>query len=393
MSAHNHRVLFIDHSGALGGAEHSLIDLVTKLPLNASVVLLSDGPLHQRLKSLEVDVHVFKAGAGLLGLGAQTSFMRRLLASTRLPRLVYQIAWVARKNHLIYVNTKKALLFGTIAAYLLRKPLIWHQRDQMLPPKTLPLRSRISETLLIAMLNRCAVRVIAVSQATADSFIAAGGRKKLPVVIHNGLDPAKYCDNGLTRNHIRNTVGLPINVPLIGCFGRLTPWKGQRVLIEALTHLPGVHVALIGGAIFNETDYELALHKKVQHLGLDKRVHFLGHRNDVPKLIRAMDVVAHPSTEFDPCPRVVLEVLHSSVPLVATNVGGVQEMVEPDVSGLLIPPGDAVKLASALQHLLENSSFAGRLATQGQIRAQKHFTVKRVIQKVQMQIEGAVKDQ
>ncbi|SMC22447.1 Glycosyltransferase involved in cell wall bisynthesis [Desulfacinum hydrothermale DSM 13146] len=300
----------------------------------------------------------------------------------RLRGIVGKLTAEARRFDVVYVNSKKALLFGALAARRARRPLIWHQRDAMLTPRTLPMRARLSESLLVHLLNRYASRVISVSQASADTLIAAGGRPDLPIVIHNGLDPSRYAQP-VDPAAVRRSAGLPLDVALIGCFGRLTRWKGQAVLIDALAHLPEAHVALVGGAFFGESDYEADLRSRVDRLGLTGRVHFLGHRDDVPALMRAVDVVAHPSTEFDPCPRVVLEALHSEAPLVATAVGGVPELVEDGVSGLLVPPNDAPALASALERVLRDRDLAARLAAAGRERALCHFTLDRVVREVE----------
>ena len=375
------RVLFLNHVGVMGGAEHSLLDLLARLDAESRVVLLSHGPLVEKLRALDVGVLVLKGSDGLISLGKETSFLKRLGAARHLPRIVHRLAAQTKWADVIYVNSKKALLFGALASQLVRRPLIWHQRDAMHVPSSLPLRGYLSERMLLLLLNRYAARIISVSQAAADTFVAAGGRDDLPVVIYNGLDPAAY-PSSEDPAVLRIKAGLPVNVPLVGCFGRLTEWKGQAVILEALARLPTVHVALVGGAILGESDYEAALRLKAEQLGLAKRVHFLGHREDVPALMRAVDVVVHPSIEFDPCPRVVLEALHSARPLVATATGGVPELVEAGVTGLLVPPKDSKALALALECVLRDPVLAAQLASAGRERALRDFTLDRVVSQV-----------
>ena len=381
------QVLFVGHTGRMGGAEFSLEALLARLGVNKRVVLLSPGPLLERLASRDIPVTLLAHAEGLVSVGAETPVLKRLWSARRLPGLVRRLAQLASGSDLVYANSKKVLLYAALAAGLAGKPLIWHQRDEMLLPSSLSLRGSLSERLLLWLLNRYASRVISVSRAAADSFVAAGGRPDLPVVIHNGVDPALYGQE-VNRQAVRLAVGLPSDSPVIGCFGRLTPWKGQAVLIEALGRVPHAHLVLVGDAVFERGDYKASLLSLVADLGLQERVHFLGHRDDVPQLMRAVDLVAHPSTEFDPCPRVVLEALHSGVPLVATTVGGTPELVEHGVSGLLVPPADAQALAAALRSILEDPEAGARLALEGRRRALEQFTLDRVVAQVEHAIRA-----
>ncbi len=248
--------------------------------------------------------------------------------------------------------------------------------------RTLRFRARLSEGLLVRLLNCYAAWVISVSRASADTLIAAGGRPDLPVVIHNGLDPARYA-RSVDPVAVRKATGLPLDAPLIGCFGRLTEWKGQSVLIDALARMPQAHAVLVGGAIFGESGYEATLRALIERRGLARRVHFLGHRDDVPTLMRTVDVVAHTSVDFESFGRVIVEGMLSERPVVATAVGGVPELVEDGVSGLLVPPKDAVALAAALEWVLGDRALAARLAAAGRERAMREFTLDRVVQEVE----------
>lgn len=375
------RVLFLNHTAMMGGAEYNLLDLLTRLEVNPRVVLLSPGPLVERLQLADVEVSVVRGSDGLISLGKETEFLNRLCALRSLAKIGHQIASQARWADLVYVNSKKALLYGVLAARMVGRPFVWHQHDQMHVPNTLPLRARLSESMLLGLLNQYASRVISVSQASADSFVAAGGKAHLPVVIYNGLDPALYA-LPMAPDEARLRAGLPVNVPLVGCFGRLTEWKGQAVLLEALTRLPGVHVALIGGAIFSESDYEAALRRQAERLGVAQRVRFLGHRGDVPVLMRAVDVVVHTSIEFEPFGRVIVEAMLSERPVVATKTGGVPELVEDGVNGLLVPPRVPEALAAALDRVLNDRTLAARLAAAGRERALRDFSLDRVVREV-----------
>lgn len=375
-------VLFVDHSGEIGGGQLVLEELATHLPIKAYVALLSPGPLVERLIRQDIHVVVLGDDDNLVSLGKETTILSRLWAARRLPRIVRALAALARQADVVYANSKKGLLFAALAARWAKRPLIWHQHDEMRVPDTLPLRAHLSEKLLVWLLNHVAAQVISVSQASADTLIAAGGRADLPIVIHNGLDPARFMQPVDCRA-VRLSAGLPLDMPLIGCFGRLTALKGQTVLIRALSRLPQAHVVMVGGASFGESGYEATLRAQADHLGVSGRVYFLGFREDVPSLMQAVDVVAHTSVEFESYGRVIVEGMLSERPVVATAVGGVPELVEDGVSGLLVPPNDTQALAGALQRVLDDTTLAARLAAAGHARALERFTLDRVVREVE----------
>jgi glycosyltransferase involved in cell wall biosynthesis len=135
--------------------------------------------------------------------------------------------------------------------------------------------------------------------------------------------------------------------------GRIEPWKGQHVYLEAVRLLPKElrerHVfALVGGAVPGRDDY----YRKVEGEAASLGVLMLGERADVPALLRAADISVHASTEPDPFPGVVIESLLAGAATVAARAGGVPEMVTHEDDGLLTNPGDPQELAVALKQLL-----------------------------------------
>lgn len=373
-----HRVLFIDHTGQLGGAEFNLCDLAMHLPTRNTVVLLSNGPFVEYLQKRNIRTYCISDIERLVSLGKETPLLTRF---SQFPLFIRTVRWLgarAREADIVCANTKKSILFAALAARLTNRPMIWLQQDPIYHPLSLSPRERISETLLIRILNRSAVKIISVSRSVAETFIAAGGRPDLPVVIHTGLDPGPFLEN-VDAVAVRRELRVPEDQLLIGCFGRLSPWKGQKVLLDALPQVPRAHAVFVGGAIFGESSYENQLKEHSYRLGLAERVHFLGFKSNVPRLMAAMDLIVHPSTELDPCPRVVLEALHSCKPLVATRMGGVPELVENGKTGLLVPPGNPDSLATALRSLIEDPKLALNLAQAGRRRAMEEFVIERTV--------------
>ena len=173
----------------------------------------------------------------------------------------------------------------------------------------------------------------------------------------------------------------------LGSFSRLAPWKGQHVLLEGLPYLPGIHALLVGDAIFGEQAYAKALRQQSKDLGVEGRVHFLGFRQDIPRLMRLSDLVVHTSVAPEPFGRVIVEGMLARSPVVATRAGGAVEIVDDEVSGILVPPGDASALAGAISGLLTDPVRAQALAGAGYEKALEQFSVPAMLEGVAQQLQ------
>jgi len=342
------RVLFVDQSGQMGGAQLSLLDIARHRRHDSAVLLLDDGPFRARLAEQGVPVSVEAGGAvgGLRQRGIGAGTLRGLLA---LPSLVRRVARRAARAEVVYANTQKAMGVCVLGKWLHRRPVVWHLRDIV----DASFFGR-AQRLAIRWLSRGLTRVIANSQASADAFRALAGNAVPVDVVHNGIDPAPF-DAALQRDRmaLRVANGLPAGGLVVGLFSRLTPWKGQHVLMEAVSRTPGATLVLVGAALFGEDAYEAALRARAAQPDLAGRVHFLGFRADVAELMYCMDIVVHASVCAEPFGRVVVEGMLAARPVVATAAGGVTEIVEDGETGILVPPGDAGALAAALARLAD----------------------------------------
>jgi glycosyltransferase involved in cell wall biosynthesis len=153
-------------------------------------------------------------------------------------------------------------------------------------------------------------------------------------------------------------------------------WKGQHIFLEAAKRVlaSGIKAqfVLIGGALFGETDYEAKLKEMATPLG--NRVEFLGFRNDVPDLLRGLDIMVHASISPEPFGQVVIEAMAEGVPVIGSDGGGVREIITHGNDGLLSPMGDAEALAKTLLGLLQNPAQANQLARGGYATVRQRFT-------------------
>ncbi len=370
------KVLFLDHAGVLGGAELYLLDLVKSFK-DSKVLLFSDGPFRERLVRAGVDVELVRASRAVTGVSREDKGGGGVRAVPGLLRLVERIARRARQFDVIFANSQKAFVVGALAGALARRPVVWCLHDILTAEHFSPL----NRTLVVALANRLSALVIANSQATADAFRAGGGRAPVRVV-HNGLDPAPF--EKVTPAEVaslRRELGLG-DAPVVSVFSRLSPWKGQHVLLEALPQLPDVHALFVGEALFGETAYADKLKERVEALRLSSRVHFLGFRSDVPALMKLSDIVLHTSTAPEPFGRVIVEGMLAGRPVVAARAGGALEIIGHDEGGVLVEPGNAQTLQAALEHLLSQPEEAEALAEAGRRRAAAHFSLRAMVDSV-----------
>ncbi|MDE2377181.1 MAG: glycosyltransferase [Bradyrhizobium sp.] len=374
------RVLFVDHTGQIGGAELILLDVVEGRR-QSSVFLFEPGPLSEALASRHLNLIASKWGRGVTQFRRDSSVLSALPLAGRLAAIVVEIARASRAHDVVYANSQKAFVLSAIANVFVKRPLIWHLHD-IISADHFGAAQRRAQVLLA---NACASRVIVPSQAAAAAFVAAGGRRDLVEIVPNGLaiepDPS-------SPGELRQRFGLPPG-PLVGVFSRLAPWKGQHVLIEALAALPGVNCIVAGDALFGEQDYAAELSQLVAKLGLDDRVRFLGHRSDVPKLMKAVDVMVHPSIDPEPFGRTLVEAMLAGVPVVATDAGAAPDILEGGKAGTLVPPADAPALAGAIAAVLAKPEQLTRQLEYATGRARAHYSLERMLHSIGLLIAKA----
>lgn len=163
---------------------------------------------------------------------------------------------------------------------------------------------------------------------------------------------------------IRAKLGWDV-APLVGIVGRLEEWKGQKIFLRAAalvaTSHPDARFLVVGGALLGwEGDYPLRLQRLAKELGIDERVYFAGHQDDVYPWFDAMDVVVHASSA-EPFGLVIVEAMALGKALVASDSGGPAEIVEQGTSGLLVGHGDHAAMAKAVADLLSDPARRARM--------------------------------
>ena len=369
------KILFVDHTGVMGGAELSLLDLATAHRETSKVLLFQDGPFYDRLTDAGVKARIARAESEVLELKASAG-LDALKSIPGIWNLAGAIAEEAKGYDLVVANSQKAFIAAAVARLRNSPPLVWHLRDILTARHFSPINRKVA----VLLANSFAHRVIVNSEATGKAFVAAGGKPKLVKVVYNGFESAKF--DGVTESEttrIRADLGVGDN-PLVGLFSRLSYWKGQHVLLEAIAKVPQAHAVFVGDALFGEQEYVARLQELVRTLKIEDRVHWLGFRQDIPQLMKACDIIAHTSTEPEPFGRVIVEGQLAQKPVIASGAGGALELIEPGVTGYLFPLEEAEVLSDRISSLLKEPELAMKIALQGYHHAKNNFALETIVE-------------
>ncbi|HET8948563.1 MAG TPA: glycosyltransferase, partial [Candidatus Polarisedimenticolia bacterium] len=226
-------------------------------------------------------------------------------------------------------------------------------------------------------------RVIAVSEAIRRALLRQGLAPARVAVVHSGIDAARFAAGRRepVRAHLLRAGAFPSDALLVGTVGHLAAHKGIDRFLEAAAlfarAVPGARFVVVGRGA-----EEQALRGLAARLGLDGRVLFAGFRDDLPDLYAALDLFALASISGEGSPAVLKEAMAAGVPVVATSLDGVEEIIEDARHGLLTPPGDTAAMARALERLAADPSLRDRLSDAGRRRAAE-FSIERMVEKTE----------
>ncbi|GBD25687.1 N-acetyl-alpha-D-glucosaminyl L-malate synthase [bacterium HR30] len=225
--------------------------------------------------------------------------------------------------------------------------------------------------------------LVCMTKAVLDHCKQNGVVSRRGVVIYDALDPVDFTPRRPAAA-VRAELGVPEGAPLIGVVGNVQEWKGQIVLVEALAQLvsrvPDVRGVIVGGVHRAGDRYFQALLERAKELGVSDRLVVTGFRTDVADIVNALDVLVHTSVRPEPFGRVILEGMMSGKPVVATDAGGVPELIEHGQTGLLVPPGQAGALADAIATLLGSPDARQAMGERAKTWATQRFSLARHVE-------------
>jgi len=357
------RLLYLIVDLPVGGAEIQLLNLVRHLDRDRySPVVLCIG------KNGPIGEEIAKEGVPVTELG----LLRKGGGDRRIVTLLREFLR-REKISLVHSHLYHANYFGRLAAFRERIPAVCTIHNTYAHPK-------IHRRLINRWLARKTARIIAVSGPVREDIIRYDGvDPSKVVVIPNGVDPGRF-DIPLTRVEARERLGIPAEHFLIGTVGRLEEQKGLRYLIDAVRMLRerGKNAFLLVAGSGRE---EVRLREQATRGGIEDAVFFLGARRDVPDLYRAMDVFAL-SSLWEGGPITLLEAMASGLPVVATPVGFVPEVVRDGVNGFLVPARDPAMLGEALWRVREDPVRAAEIGREGRETVRDRYTHRHLAEKV-----------
>lgn len=393
-----YRLLIVNHAVEIGGAEKVLLSLLDNLDPNLfepSVASPDQGPLTAELESRDIRVFYGFPSPRLLkvrrmSVGASRAAV--LLYPFDMLTTILRLTWLIHRKRfdLVLTNSAKADIYGSLAGYIARRPVVWRLHDIVGPEAF----SRLNITLFKIAASHFATRVLAVSEATRKAFIAQGLSEDKVRRVYNGVDLSSTTPKPDTS--IRKELGLNPSAPLAAMIGRLVHWKGPDTFIKAAAavsrEIPEARFLLVGDAIFGEQSYVEELKNLAGDLGLGDKLVFTGFRSDIPEIMASADVIVHASILPDPLPTVLLEAMAQSKPVIGARAGGVPEIIEDGVSGIVFAPGNVSKLSDAMTQLLADREKAAGMGAEGFRRALRLFEVKKNTRLIENELVKAIEE-
>lgn len=344
------KILYVITKSNWGGAQRYVFDLATSLPKNRYEVAVAcggGGPLVSRLE--EAGIRVIPVSF----LKRDINLFKELLSLVALWKIFH-----TERPHIIHLNSSKVGGLGALAGRIARVPLIiftahgWPFAED---------RNPVARGI-IWFLSWCTTLfshiIIVISKK--DFWIS----QRFPYVakdkflfIPNGINETSI--DFLPRSEARRAlkISFPPSLVLIGSLTELTKNKGIRFLIAALRELPEkINLALIG-----EGEEKKNLMRFAKRLGVEDRVHFLGYQIDGARYLKAFDIFAFPSLK-EGLPYAILEASLAELPIAATSIGGIPDILTDEKTALLVPAKDSEALAEALKKLIASDEFRSRLA-------------------------------
>ena len=326
------KLLLLHSSNDLYGASKiflQLIDLLTKNGFDVHIIIPEKGMLDDFLIKKDIKIEYLELGV------LRKKYLNPLGLINRLVANVKAIAFLSKyiKDHsidLVYTNTS-TILSGGIAAKKNGVPSLFHIHE-------IPTGNKLYEFLSGKIINWYSSKVLTVSNSVKKHWLKYIDDKKIER-IYNGIIFSKT-DSLIKLERDQDDF-------VITSVARIIPYKGHGYLIDVANELikksTKFKFLIVGDTLPSYVSYEKSVKQKVNDLGLENQIKFLGFREDVSSILKQSDLFIHPAIAPDPLPTVLFESLHNDLPTVATNLGGAIEILDNGNNGLLIPYNDSEK--------------------------------------------------
>lgn len=379
MSGHNSRVRVLHILPMLetGGAEAMAVNLmcgIDEKEFEMRAVSLT-GPIASTNEKILLDHHIPVAY-----LGKHAGFDHRIYR--RIDQVIREFKPAVVHTHLSVLRYALPLL------WLHRTPATYHTVHAMADREVGSFAQWIHYFAF-----RMAVKPVSIANEVSNSLRRVYGLKEI-LLVPNAVPTQRFAAASKTREDWRRHEGFAATDVLFVSVARMRPIKNQELLIKAFAHVangnPQAKLLLAGGSVFPvELNWEASLRTLTATLGLENQVHFLGERSDIPELLTASDVFML-SSHSEGNPLSVMEAMSAGLPVIATSVGGVPELLEHGIHGFLTTPNDISAMADAMSSLLHSSETRQRMGTEASRHALENFDLKVMVERYsQLYREGA----
>jgi glycosyltransferase involved in cell wall biosynthesis len=360
------KVLWIIDSLGPGGAEGLMLPLLKNMsgstitPRVCALRVRNGNPIAVELEKINVAVDLLPIEnlRDVAGFKHLVEYIRR------------------HKPDVVHTQLETSDIFGTLAAKHLGIPSVSTVHTLDIPSKKR--RTYWRNFLRWHILGWFAQRVIAVSNITRDVYLKLGISSKKLVTMYNGIDLKVFTQKGSRASHKRKILNLPPGCVVITTVAVLREPKGIQFMLQALPAIVKV-VPNLFYVIVGDGDYRMALEELSNQLNIQEHVIFLGHRTDIPEILAASDLFVFPTLQ-DALPTVLFEAMAVGLPIIASAVGGVPEIIHHQQNGVLVPPADTSSLAETCIHLLSDGEYLKQISASALRTVKEKFDIQKQIQ-------------
>lgn len=369
------KILFLDHADILGGAEQSLLLLIKYLDKEKYlpvVGLTANSPLANRLKEFGVKTVNLKLPQ-LKGVKRPIRLLKTVWNGVKEVKAVI----CKEQIDLVHGNVFRASIYGALAAFLSKKPFVWHVRD-----------INQQERFLAFFLGLLATKILAISNAVKLGLPRFNQRRT--TVLANAVSLLELEQNCLSAANIRQRFGLPEDAFVAANVGWLAPWKGQELLLRVAKKVLAVKedvFFLVVGEIAHQKHSKWLDKLKKEAQALSGRVIFTGAVNNILEVMCYIDLLVHCAKE-EPFGRVFLEAMACQKPVVAFAGGGVAEVVEDSKTGYVVSYGDVNLMAQKILVLAADKKKCLAFGKAGYERLKSSFEIKKQLKQLEQIYEN-----
>lgn len=366
----------------IGGAQEvvrTLAENLSEIGCTSVVCTFRDGPLRAEIEKLGIPVEILPERSHS-ALAVPFFLMEVLQLRQELVRLVEKYEIDVVQTHLLrsfdFLALSLRLNNGPKVFWTFHNSLFDLREDHLTRHKWLLKPKRFSHHVLYRLGSRWVDGLVAVSGDVKKSILKT--MKGIPAekinVILNSVDLARYGKN-FNRIAVRSRLGFGETEHLMAMVATFKKQKGHKFLVDAAASLipdfPHLHILLVGdGELIDE------LQNQVRELDLEQNIHFLGMRNDIPEILVASDSFVLPSL-WEGLPMALIEAMASGLPVIATDVSGTRQVMEPGKTGLMVKPGDVQGLVYSIMDLLNNSEQAHVMGKTARKKVEMMFNAKK----------------